>query len=43
MDVWMVLELLIPGVQHTKEANVGAEMLWISRDLKQSLGAGPDQ
>ena len=36
-------QLLIPGVQHTKEAEFGAEMTGISRHLQQCLGAGTKQ
>jgi len=35
--------LLIPGVQHTKEAEFRAQMTWISPHLQQGLGAGVKQ
>src|SRR4051794_27300444 len=38
VDVGMVLELLIPTMQHTEEAYVCAQMLRIASDLKQCLG-----
>jgi hypothetical protein len=39
VDVRMMLELLIPTMQHTEEADVCAQMLWIASDFEQCLGA----
>jgi len=43
MDVRMMLEFLVPGVQDTEETDFGAELLRVSCDLKQRLGAGLEQ
>jgi hypothetical protein len=42
MNVRMMLELLIPGVEDAEEPDLGAETLRIAGDLKQGLGAGPE-
>ena len=39
----VVLELLVPGVKHTEEADIGAEMFGITSDFQQGLGAGAEQ
>ncbi len=43
MDMGMVLQLLIPGMEHTEEANLGAEMFRMGSDFEQGLGAGAEQ
>jgi hypothetical protein len=43
MGMGMMLEFLIPGVEHTKEADFGAEMLGIASDFEESFGAGLQQ
>ena len=43
MDMGMMLELLIPGVQHAEETDLGAEMPGIAGDFEQSFGAGAEQ
>src|SRR6266545_8161147 len=43
MNMRMMLELLVPGVQHAEKADVGAEVLGIARDCKQGCGAGAEQ
>src|SRR6266851_2805150 len=43
MNMRMVLKGLPPGVQHTQEADLCAEMLWIGRDLTQRLRPRPEQ
>jgi hypothetical protein len=35
--------LLIPGVQDTKESDLGAEMLGIASHCEQGFGAGAEQ
>jgi hypothetical protein len=37
VDVRMKLQALIPTVEHTEEADLGAEMAWITSDFKQGL------
>ena len=37
----VMFEFLIPGVEHTEEADLGAEMLGIASDLEEGFGTGP--
>ena len=39
MGVRMKLQALIPTVEHTEKADLGAEMAWVSSDFKQGLCA----
>ena len=39
VDMWMVQQLLIPGVQHAEEADLRAQVSGIAGDLEQRLGA----
>lgn len=43
VDMRMMLKILAPGVEHTQEANLRAEMLCVSRDREQSGGTGAEQ
>jgi hypothetical protein len=43
MDMRVELELLIPSVQHTEEANFCAEVSWIAGDFEQSFRTGTEQ
>ena len=43
MDMRMMLEFLVPGMQHAEETDFSAEMLRVACDLEQRLGAGPEQ
>ena len=43
MDVRMNLQILPPGMQHTQEADLGAEMLRIGSNLLECGGAGAKQ
>src|SRR5215813_11710040 len=43
MDVRMMIESLAPGMQYAEKANLGAEMVGISRNLQHGLGAGSKQ
>ena len=43
MHVRVMFELLIPGVEHAKEADLGAEMLGIASDFEESFGTGLQQ
>jgi hypothetical protein len=38
VDVWMKLQALIPTMEHTEKAHLGAEMARITSDFKQGLG-----
>ena len=33
VDMWMMLQALIPGMTHAEEADLGTEMAWIASDL----------
>src|SRR5260370_2760008 len=43
MDMGMKLELLIPGVQHAEETDLGAKMFRIEGHFEQSFGTGVEQ
>ena len=43
VNMWMVLELLSPGMEHTEEANLGTQVFGIAGDLDQSISAQTQQ
>ena len=43
MDMGMVFQFLIPGMEHAEEADLGAEMFGIASDFEQGFGAGTEQ
>jgi len=43
VDMGMRFELLVPGVEHAEEADLGAEVLGVPGYLQQRLAAGPKQ
>src|SRR5690348_820794 len=43
VNVRMMLEFLVPGVEHAEEADFGAEVARVARHLKQRLSAGLQQ
>ncbi len=43
MNVRMMLEFLVPGVQDAEESDLGTEVLRIAGDLDQRLGTGPER
>ena len=43
MDMGMVLQLLIPGMEHTEEADMGAQIFRITSDFQQGFGTGTEQ
>ena len=43
MHVRVMLKVLPPGVQHTQEADLRAQMLWVGGDLMQRLRCRPEQ
>src|SRR5229473_6782591 len=43
MGMGVMFELLIPGVEHTEEADFGAEMFGVASDLEECFGAGLQQ
>jgi hypothetical protein len=42
MDMRVQTELLVPSVQHAEEANFRAQVSWITSDLKECFGTGPE-
>lgn len=42
VDMGMVQQLLIPGVQRAEESNLRAQVFGIAGDVEQSLGAGAE-
>ncbi len=43
VDMRMMQKILAPSMQHTQEADLGAEMLCVRRDLQQSGGTAAEQ
>src|SRR5258708_37961703 len=43
VHVRVLFEFLIPGVEHTEEADLGAEMFGIASDCEESCGTGLQQ
>jgi hypothetical protein len=43
VDMRMMQKVLAPGMQHTQEADLGAEMFYISRDFQQRGRTGAEQ
>jgi hypothetical protein len=43
MGMGMMFEFLIPGVEHAKEADFGAEMFGIASDFEEGFGAALQQ
>ena len=43
VDMRMMQKVLAPGMKHTQEADLGAEMFCVSRDLQQRGGTGAEQ
>ena len=43
MQVGMMLKRLSPGMKHAKEADPGAQALWVGGDLEQGLGSRSKQ
>ena len=43
MNVRVIFDLLIPGMQHAEEADLGAETARCARDFEQGFGAGTKQ
>ncbi len=39
----VLLKFLVPGVEDTEEANLGAQMAGVARDFQKGLGAGAEQ
>ena len=43
VNMWMVLQLLIPGMEDAEETDLSAEVPGICSDLDQGLGAGAEE
>jgi len=43
VDMGMMLQALVPGMEHAEEADLGAEVPGIASDLEQGCGAGVEQ
>jgi len=43
MDMRMMLQFLVPGVEDTEEADLGAQVSRMARDFEQGLGADAEQ
>src|SRR5260370_9181590 len=43
VDMGMMLQSLVPGMEHAEEADLGAEVPGIACDLEQGRGAGVEQ
>src|ERR1700737_2052947 len=43
VEVRMMVEVLAPGVQHGRDADLGAEVLRIGGDRQEALGGGLEQ
>ena len=43
VDVRMMLQTLVPGMEHAEEADLRAQMSRIACDLQQRCGTGPEQ
>ena len=43
VDMRMMFQLLVPGMKHAEEADVGAEVLRITSDFEQRFSAGVEQ
>ncbi len=43
MGMWMVQDVLTPGMKHAQEADLGTNMLWNGDDLQQRCCAGTKQ
>jgi len=43
VDMGMKLELLVPGVKHAEEADLGPEMSGVASDLEKSFCTGTKQ
>ncbi len=43
VDMGMMLQSLVPGMEHAEETDLGSEVAWIASDLQQSCSAGVKQ
>ena len=43
VDMGMMLQSLVPGMEHAEEADLGSEVAWIAGDLQQGLSTGVKQ
>ena len=43
VDMGMMLQSLVQGMEHAEEADLGSKVAWIAGDLQQGCGAGAKQ
>src|SRR6266536_5058976 len=43
VDMGMMLQSLVPGMEHAEEADLGSKVAWIAGDLQQSCSTGVKQ
>src|SRR5271154_2721688 len=43
VDMGMMLQSLVPGMEHAEEADLGSQVAWIAGDFQQSCSAGVKQ
>jgi hypothetical protein len=43
VDMWMVLQALVPGMEHAEETDLCAEVSWVTSDLLESFSAGAEE
>ncbi len=43
VDMGMMLQSLVPGMEHAEETDLGSKVAWIAGDLQQGFGAGVKQ
>src|SRR5271154_4425936 len=43
VDMGMMLQSLVPGMERAEEADLGSKVAWIAGDLQQGFGAGAKQ
>src|SRR5439155_25991405 len=43
MDMRMMLQPLVPGMEHAEETDLGSQVAWIAGDLQQSWSTGVEQ
>src|SRR5271169_863208 len=43
VDMGMMLQSLVPGMEHAEETDLGSQVAWIAGDLQQSCSTGVKQ
>ena len=42
MNVGMMLEFLVPGMENAEESDFGSQTFWVAGDFEQRLSARPE-